>query len=127
MLTGEARMGAGRATALMLALIVLAGALLWAAGWATPLIFAFAALQGVAVGLMTILKPVLTAQTLGSAGFGAVAGAMAMGPLLGVAAAPLLGALVLGGFGAKGLIGLTWGMALVAVACALALRKGRNG
>jgi hypothetical protein len=76
---------------------------------------------------MTILKPVLTAQTLGSAGFGVVAGAMAMGPLLGVAAAPLLGALVLGGIGANGLIGLTWGMALVAVACALALRRGRDG
>jgi len=132
MLLGEARMGAGRATAVMLGSLLLAGAVLWAAGWATPLIFVFAALQGVAVGLMSILKPVLTSETLGRAGFGAVAGAMAIGPLLGGAAAPFLGALVLEGAGANGLIGVALGMAGVATGCALALRwqtgkAGRGG
>lgn len=121
MTLGEARMGAWRATALMLGALLLAGALLWAAGWATPLIFAFAAVQGVAIGLMSILKPLLTAETLGRAGFGAVAGAMAIAPLLGGAAAPFLGALVLGAGGPDTLIAVTWAMAAVAAGCAAIL------
>jgi MFS family permease len=121
MLLGEARLGTARATGLMLGSLIAAGAVLWVAGWATGLILAFAALQGVAVGLMSILKPVLTAEALGRAGFGAVAGAMAVGPLLGGAAAPFLGALVLDGAGATGLIAVTWTMALAAAGCALML------
>lgn len=121
-LLGEARMGAGRATALMLAALLLASAVLWAAGWATPLIFAFAALQGVAVGLTSILRPILIAETLGRSGFGAVAGTMAIGPLLGGAAAPFLGAVVLDSGGAVGLIGVAFAMAVTAAASALLLR-----
>ncbi len=120
---GEARIGARRATSVMLASLLLAAVVLWLSGLAPALIFAFAALQGVAVGLMSILRPVLTAETLGQRGFGAISGAIAMAPLLGTAAAPFIGALAFEGAGGQGLIVLAVAMAVVAVACAVPLLR----
>ena len=118
---GEARMGTARASRVMLGALVAAGIAMWLAGVAPALIFAFAALQGAANGLMSILKPVLTAETLGHAGFGAIAGAMATGSLLGIAAGPFAGALLLETGGALALIGAAFAMALAAAALILSL------
>ena len=120
---GEVRVGTRRATGVMLASLLAAAGVLWLSGIAPGLIFGFAALQGVAVGLMSILRPVLTAETLGQRGFGAISGAIAMAPLLGTAAAPLLGALAFEAMGGPGLIALASAMAAVAAGCALPLLR----
>jgi len=118
---GEARVGSRRASQVMMGSLLLAATVLWVAGLAPPLVFLFAALQGVAAGLMSVLRPVMTAQLLGPSGFGAISGAIAMAPLMGTAAAPFLGALVLEAGGAPALILVALAIALAATACALPL------
>ncbi|MGY6412294.1 MAG: MFS transporter [Alkalilacustris sp.] len=122
---GEARMGSGRATAIMLVSLGAAAGVLWLAGLAPGLIFGFAALQGVAAGLMSILRPVLTAQALGPEGFGRISGAIAMAPLLGTAAAPFLAALAFEAGGGPALIALAAAMAAGASVCGWALLRRR--
>jgi len=100
---GEARVGNARATLLALGGVVAASAILWLAGMAPVLVFAFALAQGAGAGLMSILRPVLIADILGREGFGAVSGAVAMAPILASAAAPAFGALMLAA-GGPGLI-----------------------
>lgn len=68
-------------------------ALIGAAGF--PLLIAgFVLLHGASFGVMSIAKPAITRDTMGAANFGAVAGAMAVPYLLGVAVAPFFGSLV---------------------------------
>ena len=99
LLFAGARLGNRLATLFALASVVAAGAALWLAGLAPVLIFAFAALQGAGVGLMSILRPVLVAEILGRRGFGAISGAVSVAPILASAAAPTAGALLLEGGG----------------------------
>jgi MFS family permease len=99
LLAAGARVTTGQATVASLGSVVLAGGLLWLAGAAPLLIFAFALAQGAGAGLMSILRPVLIAEVLGRQGFGVISGAVAVAPILASAAAPSVGAglLVLGG------------------------------
>lgn len=102
--------------------LVLASVVLIAAGAAIWLIFAFAVLQGASLGLLSILRPVLSADVLGRRGFGAITGVMAMGPLLATAAAPVTGALLQDRGGAMALLIGSLTIALLAVMLALILR-----
>lgn len=95
LLTSEARVGTARAVIWSFASTVAAVAILMLAGAAPMLIFAFAALQGAGVGVMSILRPVLVAEVLGRPGFGAISGAIAVGPILASAAGPSAGAALL--------------------------------
>lgn len=121
-------MGAGvriglRRTALSVAgTMALAAGLLWLAGFSVWLIFAFATLQGAAMGITSILRPVMIAEALGQEGFGQISGVLAVAPLAGSALAPVLGALVLDAGGAGGLIGLVFVLALGAAALMAVLR-----
>jgi MFS family permease len=117
LMQSEARLGTGLATKLTLSAIVAASLLLALAGAAPLLAFGFAATQGAAMGVMTILRPVLVADGLGSRTYGATAGLMSIPTLLSSAAAPLLGALLL----AAGGTGLLIGVALVLAVAALGL------
>jgi hypothetical protein len=90
-----ARVSTALATLMALGSVVMAGLLLWAAGAAMPLIFAFALLQGAGAGLLSILRPVLTAEVMGRRGFGVVSGAIAVPAILASAAAPSVGAALL--------------------------------
>ena len=100
LLMNQAKVDNGRATVWSLAAIVLAIGLLWAAGLAPVLIFGFAVMQGIGIGLCSILRPVLIAQLLGRRGFGAISGALAVAPILGTAVGPVFGAMLIsnGGF-----------------------------
>ena len=86
-----ARMGTGVAAritvgALIAAPVFLLGAVVW------PMAaVGFAACQGAAMGIITILRPVLVAETLGQERYGAVAGMMAIPGLAAMAVAPLIG------------------------------------
>lgn len=92
LLMAGARITTGQATLASLGAVVAASGLLWLAGAAPLLIFAFALAQGAGAGLMSILRPVLIAEVLGRSGFGAVSGAVAVAPILASAAAPSVGA-----------------------------------
>jgi MFS family permease len=89
------------------------------------LIFAYALAQGMAIGMMSILKPVIIAEVLGRRGFGTIAGTVAVATALGAAAAPVTGALVQTSGGITGMIWLALAMACAAAALtALVFRDG---
>jgi predicted MFS family arabinose efflux permease len=96
LLAAGARVTTAQATMASLGSMVVAGGLLWGAGAAPALVFAFALAQGAGIGLTSILRPVLIAEVLGRQGFGAISGAAAVAPILASAAAPSVGAALLG-------------------------------
>lgn len=119
----EARIGTGRATAITMAGFGMGACLLLLAGAGTGFVLAFAAVQGAAMGVMTILRPVLIAETLGRDGYGAMAGMLQVPGLLASAAAPVLGAFLMGAGGGGLLIGVAIGLAGLAMAAAAVLRR----
>jgi predicted MFS family arabinose efflux permease len=129
LVAGGARIRTGQAVIASFAAISLAAACLWLAGAALPLIFAFALLQGAGVGLMSILRPVLIAEVLGRQGFGSISGAIAVAPILGSAAGPAAGAMLLSQAGSGGVLGACGGMALAGLGTViwLARRAERRG
>lgn len=106
LMANEARIGNGGALLWSLGAITLAALVMWAAGLAPVLIFGFAVLQGIGIGLCSILRPVLLADMLGRGGFGAISGAAAVAPIFGTAAGPVFGAYL-----------LSWGFDAVYAAC----------
>ncbi len=125
LLTFEARVDNGRAMLWSLGAIAMASGLLWAAGMAPVLIFGFAALQGIGIGLCSILRPVLLAQMLGRGGFGAISGAAAVAPILGTAAGPVFGAYLLG-WGGEAVYGACIAMAVVGLGLGVWLLRSRD-
>lgn len=119
LMAGGARVSNRAATVFSLGSLALGGMVLIAAGAAPLLIFAFATLQGMGAGLLSILRPVLVADLLGRQGFGAVSSAISVGPVLANAAAPALGALLLSHGGADAVYAAC--LALVIFALILAL------
>lgn len=124
MLTGSRAPVLG-ATWLAFGLLTASSALLWGAGTEIRLIFGFAVLQGVGIGIISILRPLLIAEVLGTENFGAVSGALAIVPLLATAAAPALGAGLLATGGAMLAAAATLAMGLAGLGLTLALRSRR--
>jgi len=106
----EARLGTWVTTFFCLGGMAAGTLALMLAGLGPGLIFVFTVLQGGAIGVMTILRPVLIASVMGPAGYGAIAGAIQVPALLAGALAPLLGALMLAGPGVPGLLLLSLGL-----------------
>lgn len=125
LLTFGARVGNARAMLWSLGAVALASVVLWAAGLAPVLIFGFAALQGIGIGLCSILRPVLLADMLGRGGFGAISGAAAVAPILGTAAGPVFGAYLLG-WGGSAVYAACVGMAVVGLGLGVWLFRGRG-
>ena len=125
LLLNEARVDNGRAMVWSLAAIVLASGLLWAAGIEPLLIFAFAVMQGVGIGLCSILRPVLLAQMLGRRGFGAISGAVAVAPILGTAVGPVFGAMLLVNGGFTAVYAACLAMSFAALGLGFWLLRGR--
>lgn len=78
------------------ALLPVALALLYLAGPVGPLIWVFAVSYGMSNGTMTIVRGTSVPEFLGPAGYGAVAGALALAATLAKAAAPFLVSLLWG-------------------------------
>jgi MFS family permease len=125
LLVGERRISNARATLWALGAVVLAGIMLFAAGVAPQLIFAFAVLQGGGAGLLSVLRPVLVADRLGRAGFGAISGAVSIGPILATAAAPALGAGLLTLGGPAMILSATLAMACIGLSLAIWVLRRR--
>jgi len=120
----ERRLPVGTVAVATMAMLALAAAFLLAAGAGPGLVLAFAAAQGAAMGVVTILRPLLVEAMLGRAGYGAVAGAVSIAPLTASALAPTLGALLLAHAGPGGFVAVALGLALAALAGVAVLRVG---
>ncbi len=116
LLAVETRIGTALAARLTLAGMVVAAAVLMAAGLAPVLVFAYTLTQGAAMGIVTILRPAMIAEVMGPEDYGTVAGAIQVPGLVAAALAPMLGALVLDGPGAGALTALSLALALAALA-----------
>lgn len=126
LLAAGARVTTGQATRASVVGMAAASLLLWLAGFAPGLIFAFAAVQGGSIGVTSILRPVLIAEVLGREGFGVISGAVAVAPILAAAAAPSVGAGLLG-LGGPGLVYASClGLAAIGLAMMVALLRGRD-
>lgn len=126
LMRSETRLANSTVLSICLGAMGLAVVALLFAGLAPGLVLAYAALQGAAIGVMTILRPVLISEVLGPAGYGAIAGTVQVSPLLAGAAAPMLGALVLTGTGAGGVVAVSGMLVALSWAAALWLRRGRG-
>ena len=118
----EARIGNARATAITLGALVVAAGLLAVSGSGAAVVLAYVGLQGAAMGILTILRPVLIADAMGPDNYGAVAGAIQMPALVAGAVAPMLGALLLEGPGLWSLMLASGGFTLAAAAAMRLLR-----
>jgi len=119
----EARIGTKPAMQLTVLGSVLASLILLAAGLAPVLVLSYAILQGAAVGIATILRPVLIAEVMGPEGYGTIAGMIQIPALLAGAAAPVLGAAMLAGPGVSALMGLSLVLSCTAFLAVVALRR----
>ncbi len=100
---------------------------LMGAGALPMLLVLFVVLQGSGYGVTSITRPVVTAELLGRAGFGAISGAMALGFMGASAAAPTFAA-VIWTFGGYDMVRLTVLICVLigAAAYLLALRLSRT-
>lgn len=121
-MTAGARLGMDRTTGLVLGGMVCGLVALAAAGSVVLLILVVAAVQGAAIGVVSILRPMLIAETLGQEGFGAISGVLAVAPLTGFAIAPYVGALILDGPGAGTMIAVMLALVLAALGLSRLLR-----
>ena len=80
--------------------------------------------QGAAIGIMSILRPLTTVEVMGRENFGAVSGAIATGPMLGTAVGPTLGALIFAHGGPAGIALASSAMMLLALAMVSLIRRG---
>jgi MFS family permease len=92
-------LGGARTAARTLSIIAfggmgLAASLLFGAGALPAIVFAFALLHGMCTGIVSILRPVVIRETLGSRNFGAVQGAVVRPSLFAFAAAPFVAAML---------------------------------
>ena len=85
------------------------------AGAGLTLVFVFAVVQGAAMGILTILKPLLVAEVNGRADYAASAAAISLPAMLATAVAPLLGTWIMGAGGPVALIGSALVLALIAL------------
>jgi predicted MFS family arabinose efflux permease len=85
------------------------------AGSGFVFVLAFAAVQGAAMGILTILKPLLIAQVNGAADYAASAAAISLPAVMATALAPLLGTWIMGIGGPMALVVCTLVLALGAV------------
>ncbi|MCY1127944.1 MFS transporter [Frigidibacter sp. RF13] len=127
LMLNEARVANRSATFAALGGLVMAALALWLAGVAPMAIFLVALSQGAGIGIISILRPVLIAEHLGREGFGAISGAIAIGPILASAAGPMVGAWLLGAGGPALVIAACAGLPLAAIILWATMRPRRAG
>ena len=97
--------------------------LLYGAVWAPWLALVFVVPYGAAYGVASIIRPVLTAEYLGRAGFGVIAGMLALPYMLGFAAGPTLAAVIWRAAGYDPVIILSFVLAVSGLGAVLMARR----
>jgi len=120
----ETRIGNRAATLATLAMLGIAALVLMLGGLHPAFILIYTSLQGAAMGVMTILRPVLIADTMGQENYGTIAGAAQAPALVAGAIAPMLGALILEGPGLWALMGASASLGLVSIGLGRGLGRG---
>lgn len=120
------RIAAISINAVSCAALFAASVLLFAAGSNVVLVAGFITLQGAFYGMTNILKPVVTADLFGHAGFGRVTGILALPFLLAFAVAPSLGSFLWLRIGYDNTVLLTSAMAAVSLAALFVARHRAN-
>lgn len=119
------RMATMLATTLTLIGLVVAPFALWFAGFGAAPALIFAVIQGASVGVLTILRPMLTAEVLGQSSYGMIAGTLSIPTLAATAVAPTLGAVLMAQGGSALLIGVAGSCAVAALIGAVALGSAK--
>lgn len=128
MLAAGSRLSIDTVCAVSFVTMIAASSLLLATGSAFGLILLFVVLQGAGYGVTSITRPVLTAERLGRAGFGAISGALAVPFIAAAAAAPALAAVIWSTGGYDLVLVTCIGALIFGLVClALVLVPGRRG
>lgn len=115
LMAAGARLETRRAALITVLTMIAAPLCLLASGGAVALVFAFSILQGAAMGILTILRPMLVVEVNGSEDYAASAAAISLPAMLATATAPLLGTGIMELGGPAALITVTLGLALAAM------------
>ena len=102
--------------------MVLGPVFLLLSGGGLVLVFAFAVVQGAAMGILTILRPLLVAEVNGPADYAASAAAISMPAMVSTAVAPLLGTWIMAAGGPLTLVATTFVLAVAALGLLLRQR-----
>lgn len=97
--------------------------LLALAAYQPLLAFAFVVPYGAAYGLASIVRPILTAEYLGRAGFGVISGMLGAPYMLGFAAGPALAALIWGAVGYDFVLALAVVLTLIGLGLTMLARR----
>lgn len=127
LMTYESRVSNTQATIAVLLFTLCATVFLCLSGIGTPLAFGYVALQGLSIGTLTILRPVLIADVMGAENYGATAGAIQGPSIMAGALAPMVGALTLEHLGLPALLGLSFCLCFGALFFYRQLRRLRPG
>lgn len=120
----EARLDTRASIILTVIGLVVAAMILWAAGFGFWVVLSYVVLQGSAVGMLTILRPLYIAEVMGAEGYGVTAGKIQVSSSTVGAFAPMVGALFLEGPGLNALIIFSLMLSLATLLCFKALKKG---
>lgn len=115
LMAAGARMHTGVASLFTVGAMVAGPVFLLLSGGGLVLILGFAVVQGAAMGILTILRPLLVAQVNGAADYAASAAAISLPAMVATAVAPLLGTWIMGTGGPEALILAALVLALVAL------------
>ena len=119
----EARLNTMSTALITLLTLGFAAGILAASGFSYGIVIAFVLIQGSAVGIVTILRPVLIAETMGNENYGETAGRMQVFSATSGAFAPMVGALFLEGPGLYALIGFSLLLSTLSLLCLQVLRR----
>lgn len=121
----ENRVSNATATLAVVLAMVIGTALLALSGASYTVVMAYVVLQGAAIGILTILRPVLIADVLGAENYGANAGKIQLPSMTAGALAPMVGAAMLEGPGGSALIGLSLALMVAALLALQILQRER--
>lgn len=126
LMTAGDRLASRRASLWTVLAMVVAAGLLLAHGLGVWTVFAFAAVQGAAMGVLTILKPMLVAEVNGPQDYAAAAAAISLPAVAATAVAPVFGTVLMAMGGPMlllwGALGLSIGALVLVLARGAALR-----
>lgn len=109
------RLHTGAASLFTVSAMAAGATLLLLSDGGVALVFGFAIMQGAAMGIVTILRPLLVAEVNGPIDYAASAAAISMPAVISTAVAPLLGTWVMGMAGPQALISSALVLAVVAL------------